>query len=447
MIHRLKSSKTLIMAGRSLGKSFLLTTSYTLTLILRDPDIAIAIVTNTQALSKKFVSDLKAQIERKNGIIMEIFGDIKDPTEWNKLEFKVLRSVDRIESTVTACSINAPGQIVGGHYDVILLDDITDTKSSMTKYLRDKAEEQLYNQVLPAMHPQSKYRYTHIIGTHYHWDDIYVRLEEKGSYKTLKVKSILEKEDEEGNKIEYCCWEGASPATVEDIFLTRQNNPLAFKQQYQQIVEKGDGGIFKREWIKSFDKILHSEGSVFVLYPDEEGEKKKEKVRVAMGVDPAISKKDTADNFVIAVIGMGEETGHIYLLDLFRGKLSFNEQMNTITRMAEKWPMTEGIFIEAVAYQAALYQEMARTTKLPVQKVPALKDKETRFRIFSAQWENGKVFLYDKTPHLDELVTEALSFPDAEHDDMIDAFCIAWEGIPKRKTLASQGITVKDFGF
>ena len=94
------------------------------------------------------------------------------------------------------------------------------------------------------------------------------------------------------------------------------------------------------------------------------------------------------------MVGIGKDTGYVYLIDMFRGKLSFSEQITKIKEMAKKWPQLERIGVESVAYQAALADELIRTTALPITKIKTITDKITRMNKFSGQWENFKVYLY-----------------------------------------------------
>lgn len=421
MKHRVSSSNTLSMAGRGLGKSFLLTSSYTLTLLLRDHEIAIAIVTRTQGQSKDFVYELKQRME-PGGIIAEIFGDLRDTSEWNKMQFNLKRESARLEKTLTATSVATPGRIVGKHYDVLIIDDIADTRNSAKREMREKMEDTLYNDIFPAMHPQSEYQYIHIVGTHYHPDDIYIRLESKTNFNTLKIPAMYT--DKTGSL--RCIWNNISEKAYKRIMELKDNNPLAFEQQYQQKVRKGDGGIFKPEWLQYFSKLVSDSSGVYAYIKSIEGIEQKRKLDLYAGVDLAITKNDNSDYFVFAVIGV-DENKNIYLIDFDRGRYSFNQQLETLKRMGSKWDGLIRIGIESVAYQQALLQEASRTTDLPVIKLKTSSDKISRLNSFSALFENSKVFTYRHMRGAGDLESEFLEFPDGEHDDIPDAFCMAWE--------------------
>ncbi len=91
--------------------------------------------------------------------------------------------------------------------------------------------------------------------------------------------------------------------------------------------------------------------------------------------------------------------------------------------MADRWHPT-AIGVEVVQYQAAVVQELLRTTTLPVREVRPDRDKVTRFQPLEARYEQG---LVRHTPDLDPAFErELLGFPVGEHDDQVDALSCAW---------------------
>jgi predicted phage terminase large subunit-like protein len=94
--------------------------------------------------------------------------------------------------------------------------------------------------------------------------------------------------------------------------------------------------------------------------------------------------------------------------------------------MAEKWnPAT--IRIEEVQFQAAVVQELLRTTTLPVKGAPCDKDKLTRFQPVAARYEQHLIYHAIGLPGYFE--DELLSFPVGLNDDMADAEVHAFNGL------------------
>lgn len=168
-----------------------------------------------------------------------------------------------------------------------------------------------------------------------------------------------------------------------------------FRQEYLADYVDTEGSKVKREWLKYTD--------------DTSGE-------VCIGVDLAISSKETADYTAIVAVAKRNDTYTV--VDTLRGRLSFNEQKNAIVSMAQKWN-AKRVSVESVQYQAAMVQELVRTTNLPVNAVKVTKDKLTRFTVAEGKYEHGYIeHLRGLNPDFEN---ELLSFPNAEHDDYCDA--------------------------
>ena len=144
-----------------------------------------------------------------------------------------------------------------------------------------------------------------------------------------------------------------------------------------------------------------------------------------MGVDLAISMRDSADYTAIVLLGIAED-GKVWIVDADRRRVGFRDAIEWIKEKAARWRPVE-IAVEAVQYQAAAVEELLRTTDLPVRKVKPKpgEDKLTRAIGLIARYEQGLVWHSESLPDFFE--REVLSFgPDAEHDDMVDAMVYAF---------------------
>jgi predicted phage terminase large subunit-like protein len=145
-------------------------------------------------------------------------------------------------------------------------------------------------------------------------------------------------------------------------------------------------------------------------------------LKIGMGVDLAISKSDTADYTAIAVVGYDKDSARRYVLDMWRGKVGFHEVVQGVQSLAAKWNPSR-INIEAVQYQVAVVQELLRKTSLPVKAVKPDRDKVTRFHALLARYEQLLVtHVRGLEPSFEQ---ELLSFPEGNHDDMVDALVYA----------------------
>jgi predicted phage terminase large subunit-like protein len=165
-------------------------------------------------------------------------------------------------------------------------------------------------------------------------------------------------------------------------------------------------------------------------------------LNIALGIDLAISEKETADYTAGAVLGR-DPAGSLHVLDVQRIRGSFSQQIEFIRQLAAKWrPAVVGI--EDVAYQKALIQQLAAQTSLNVRGIKPISDKVSRFAPLEARYELGQVYHIRGLPQ--EFEAELLSFPIGAHDDMVDSLAYAWQAlgqIPQETRLVFPGATKK----
>lgn len=182
-------------------------------------------------------------------------------------------------------------------------------------------------------------------------------------------------------------------------------------QEYEaEFVDLG-GSAFQREWIR-------------VAEPPPP-----EALRIVQGVDLAISTRDDADYTAIVTVGRDSE-GRIWVLDAVRARATFHQVLQLIKSQAARW-RPSAIAIEATQYQAAVAQELLRTTPLPVVPVRPERDKLTRALPVIVRYEQGLVYHSPSLPRAFE--DELIAFPQGEHDDQVDALVYAVSQLePKR---------------
>lgn len=385
---QLSHPRSLILGPRGFGKSSICTIAYALWKVVRDPDIRILVVSNTFEQSIAFLREIKGHIET-DPVFRSLFGDLMGE-KWTDSEI-VLSTRKRIakEGTVTALGVFGP--LTGRHYDLIIVDDIVDFENSRTEGQRKKLWQWFFTTLMPMLEPEGQ---IHILGTRYHFLDLYGWLMENGYRDSHLVSRALSKDG-------LSLWEEKFPRRLLLKKKEEAGTPI-FNCQYQNDVEAmREGSIFKYEWLRFYDVVP-------------------EDLKIYVGVDLAISQRDTADYFAIAVAGRAGN-GNCYVLETFRDRLSFHGQIEQIRRVNLMWKPIR-IFIESNSYQASLSQEIKRTTDIPVMPVLQVRDKVTRAQKLSALFENGKVFLRKGQ---DALVDELLAFPQGEHDDLFDALEIA----------------------
>jgi len=156
-----------------------------------------------------------------------------------------------------------------------------------------------------------------------------------------------------------------------------------------------------------------------------------ENLDVFMGIDLAISEKESADKFAIVIVGMLRKAETYFILDYYEGRLRFSEQTTKIMEYYNKWNPIRAC-IETNAYQLAKYQELKQVHKgMRLKPINQVKDKVTRAWKLSSIFDDNRMFFKKglQTTLLEQLVL----FPSHEHDDLFDALDLAVRASKMRK--------------
>lgn len=156
---------------------------------------------------------------------------------------------------------------------------------------------------------------------------------------------------------------------------------------------------------------------------------------VVLGVDLAISEKQGADYTAICAMGRDPATGIVYIKEVERHRCAFNDVLNCIKAAAARHS-PRAILIEQTQYQAAVVQELCRTTTLPVQGIRPDRDKLTRFMPLLTRYEQLMV-RHDPSGVPAWFRNELLSFPEGANDDGVDAAAYSFLGIDRSVSIAS----------
>ncbi len=186
---------------------------------------------------------------------------------------------------------------------------------------------------------------------------------------------------------------------------------------FQQRPRPKDGGRFKRTWFvdRLFDESDlpedFAEKAKFVRYWD--------KARTEGGGDFSVG---------VLMARYDSPTGsRFYVLDVVRGQWSAGNRDGIIRQTAEadvaKWGGNVVIWVEQEPAKPGKEATAATISALAgfiVRADPVSKDKETRAEPFSVQCEARNVWLI-RGDYLSVFLNELCAFPNASHDDQVDA--------------------------
>lgn len=328
----------------------------------------------------------------------------------------------------TCFAVGLQAARAGPRMDDMLADDMVGKLENSSSFQREKAKETYLSVVDPMIVPGGTRMF---LGTRWHDDDLYAWGIAQG-WPLLLRKAI----QDDGTAL----WPDVWPIWR---LMNKRNGggeeaPLGaaiFDLQYQNDPRGMGGNIFKRDWLKYVDVV--PEG------------------RRRIGMDLAVGEKERSDyNAVVEAVEDGE--GNLYIVGAWRERLedghtswltgttpsgeliTHGKPYETGPRLL--WPMDklpagwagvrmsypvprrfEAVNIESVQAQALVTREILRTTKLPARPVYPRADKVSESRGWAIRYETGKVFHLRNGQGIDLLEQEQISFPNAEHDDLVDA--------------------------
>jgi len=162
MIKALESNEDRIMIVMPRGhfKSSVGSVAYPVWKLISNPDLRIAIDSETYVNSKNFVKQIQLILESDKFI--SLFGDLRSKKDWATGTFTLSnRSKILKESSVTAMSVNTVK--VGQHYDIIIGDDLNSEKNSHSRELCEKVIDH-YKRLVSILDPGGKLI---LVGTRY----------------------------------------------------------------------------------------------------------------------------------------------------------------------------------------------------------------------------------------------------------------------------------------
>jgi predicted phage terminase large subunit-like protein len=200
---------------------------------------------------------------------------------------------------------------------------------------------------------------------------------------------------------------------AEEIESRRLEMPeLVFKQEYLAEFVTFGAGLVKPEHIRYADPPYGS--------------------KLTMGVDLAISEKQSADWTAIAIVALDLTSGIVYIKEIERFRAGFAAAKDRIIAAYMRHKPSV-VAIESTQYQSAMVQEIARTTQIPVYGIKPDRDKVTRFAPLITRYEQGLV-RHSQSGVPSWFLDEVTSFPENEHDDGVDAVGYAYAAHSKFPT-------------
>ena len=229
------------------------------------------------------------------------------------------------------------------------------------------------------------------------------------------LKSALDRDGENWEVIEFpAILPSGNPLwpefwSIEELEALRNELPLPkWQAQYQQQPTSEEGAIIKREWWKIWEPE-RPPACEFII----------------QSWDTAFTKNERSDYSACTTWGVfhlneNPDDVHIILLDAFKKRMEFPELKEQAYRSYQEYE-PDAFVIEAKASGAPLIYEL-RKMGIPVQEFTPVRgnDKISRINSVSDLFASGKVWA-PATRWAEEVMEEMASFPNSDHDDLVDS--------------------------
>jgi predicted phage terminase large subunit-like protein len=394
-----------ICAFRGSGKSTIMNLSYPIWSIIGKPQKKyVLLLGQTQAQARQHLQNLKRELENNALLKADLgpFEEVKD--EWGAMSLVIPKYNARISAVSTDQSIR--GTRHDEHRpDLIICDDVEDLNSVKTKEGRDKTYTWFTGEIIPAGDLNTKLI---IVGNLLHEDSLLMRLrkqiEDLRFDAVFKFYPLL---DENGQSN----WPGKFKTEDDIIKLKLLNgNEIAWHREYLLEIIPDQDRVVHPDWIQYYDTLPTDRHFMYV----------------SMGIDLAISQKDSADYTAIVtakIYGRGRDMKIYVLPNPLNQRITFPETL--IATKEIYWGFRNSgyavkLWYENVQYQEALGQDLRLDNIKAEPFNPKGQDKRARLAMTTPMIQSGRV-LFPKNG-VDLLVTQITCFGVEKHDDLADAF-------------------------
>ena len=386
----------------------------------RNPEHEILTVSHSDQLSSDFGRSVRDVVNSEDfGKIfrgVQLRSDVRAAGKWKTNQ----------GGTYYAAGVRS--QIAGRGAHIAILDDVMSEEDSYSEAGRRHIKEWYPAGLRTRIMPNGAIV---IINTRYHYDDLCGWLlkqkEDMSEYETtpwevIKIPAWLDEDAAElldlplGGSY-FPEWKPANILQMDENEIKASNGARYWNSLYMQDPTPEEGGLIKKKWIQYWEEPDPPNCDFLI-----------------QTYDTAFSTRTTADFSVIQTWGIfylydQDEQGYeqfapqLILLGNIKGRFEYPELRKLAQKLYNEH-RPDVCMVEKKASGQSLIQDMRRGG-LPVMEYLPDRDKVSRFYAASPIMEAGRVWIPKGKKWSDDLVEELIRFPNAAHDDQVDAMTMA----------------------
>jgi predicted phage terminase large subunit-like protein len=411
------------------GKSSRVTKTGALWFLTQNPHWRVAIVSYAQPLAEEFGRDVRGYITNNQGqdgtldLGLRITPDNGSVRDWKLAGYGGgLRSV------------GISGGLTGHPADCLIIDDpISNREQAYSETFRERAKNFWRTVGSTRLAPGAP---VILILTRWHYDDLAGYLLSQPDASRWRMLNIPAQADHDPAKGEVDPlgrepgqWmdsarvnerTGAQRTPQEWEQIRVQAGPRDFASLYQGRPTPDVGNVLPSDWWRFYDQPLWLERENGARVIPEVG--RDESVELAQSWDMAF--KDTkGSDFVVGQVWLRRGVD-AYLLDQVRGRMNFADSCLAVKSLSARWPQAVAKFVEDKANGPAVMNALRAQVGglIPVEPEGS---KYARASAISPLVRAGNILLPDPVacgaPWVADLIEECKEFPNAAHDDQVDA--------------------------
>lgn len=436
------------------GKSQRVSRWFPLWALLQNPDLRIAIVSYELGVARRWGRAIRDELTTHPELGLKVRDDLAAQHEWQiatcatcwTSKGDIPEGAHRgHEGGVYSAGIG--GALTGRPVDLLIIDDpVKDREQADSEVYRERAWDWWTDTGSTRLAPGAP---AVIVATRWHEEDLTGKLLEAGTtgngdvFIELNIPAQADHDpakgetDPLGRKVGEFMESARRRTKRQWEAIKRRVGSRTWASLYQGRPSPASGDIWLREWWQRYDQPHHLERA--------------DGARIITGYDDILMSwdltfKDTkGSDFVVGQVWI-RRGADAYLLDQVRGRWDFVETCRQFEAFSARWPQAVLKVVEDKANGPAVIAALKRRISGIVPEEPQ-GSKLARASAVAPLIEAGNVHVpvAGLAPWADDLIEEAAGFPNASHDDMVDATSQALNRLLVQPLLAGTDLEHPDF--